>query len=284
MKSAEDPVSRDAQEVLLREDRNGVTYLTLNRPERMNALSAELQEKLEAQLWDADNDKSVHCVVLSGRGRCFSAGYDLQAAGGSASAGRAYRDRASLEDDVWYLEQQQQRRMAIWDMHKPVIAAVHGYCLAGGLDLALLCDIVVIAEDTVVGYPPVRAQGSPAAHMWTYLAGPQWAKRMLLTGDSITGTEAAAIGLAYKAVPADALDAEVRALARKMAMIDVELLAVNKRSVNLALELMGARTMQRLSAELDARGHQAPSFSTFRNLAAKDGLKAALRWRDDRFE
>ena len=265
---------------------NGWARITLNRPERLNALSGALQKELRTALWEADNDKEVHCVVLRGAGRAFSAGYDIHPtsyANRDETYGRVYRGMATLEDDIWQLEQQQFDRMAIWDMHKPVIAGIHGYCLAGGTDLALLSDIVVAADDAVIGFPPVRAMGGPPAHMWTYLVGPQWAKRMLLTGDSISGKDAAEIGLVYKAVPADALDEELESLAGKMAMIDIELLAVNKRSVNLAMELMGARTMQRLAAELDGRGHRAPAVREFGERSMRDGLKAALEWRDTKF-
>src|SRR5581483_497291 len=163
-----------------------------------------------------------------------------------------YRGRTSLEDDIWQMEQSQQLRMIIFDMHKPVIAQLHGYCLAGGTDMALLCDIIIAAEDAQIGFPPVRAMGQPPHHMWTYHVGPQWAKRMLLTGDSISGAEAARIGLVLQAVPADQLADTVEALADKMCMIDPHLLAANKRMCNLALELMGARTAQRLAAEIDA--------------------------------
>ncbi len=173
--------------------------------------------------------------------------------------------------------------MAIFDMHKPVIAQVHGYCLAGGTDVALLCDIVIAAEDAVIGFPPVRAMGGPPAHMWTYLVGPQWAKRLLLTGDSISGAEAARIGLVLQAVPRDALERTVEDLADRMVMIDPHLLAANKRACNLALELMGARTLQRLAAEIDARAHQAPAVKEFNRISREQGHKAALEWRDNRF-
>jgi enoyl-CoA hydratase len=194
-----------------------------------------------------------------------------------------YRGMASMDDDIWQLERQQRDRMALWDIHKPVIAQVHGYCLAGGTDLALLSDIVIAADDAIIGFPPVRAMGSPPAHMWTYLVGPQWAKYFLLTGDSVSGAKAAEIGLVLKSVPADALEAEVEAIASKMEKIDVELLSPNKRIVNVALELMGARTIQRLAAENDGRAHQAPAVREFGRIAMTQGLKAALEWRDGKF-
>lgn len=277
-------------ETILYEKEGGVCRITLNRPEKLNALSFRLQSELSDALWEADNDTQVHVIVLRGAGRAFSAGYDLTPMASpperrdrDETYTHVYRGMATLEDDIWQLERQQRLRMTLWDMHKPVIAQVHGYCLAGGTDLALLCDIVVAAEDAVIGFPPVRAMGSPVAHMWTYLVGPQWAKYFLLTGDSVTGKQAAEIGLVWKAVPADRLEAEVEALAAKMAKIDVELLVPNKRICQMALELMGARTLQRMAAEMDGRAHTAPSVREFARIAREQGLKAALEWRDGRF-
>jgi enoyl-CoA hydratase len=276
-------------ENILYEVDNGRARITLNRPEKLNALSTALQRELRDALWEADNDTAVHCVVLRGAGRSFCAGYDLtpMASGQRAAPGETYtnvyRGYATLEDDIWQLEDQQRMRMAIFDMHKPVIGQVHGYCLAGGTDLVLLTDIIIAAEDAVIGFPPVRAMGTPPAHMWLYHVGPQWAKRMLLTGDSITGADAARIGLVLKAVPQDHLEDEVESLADKMAMIDIELLATQKRIVNLGLEMMGARTLQRLAAENDGRAHRAPSVKQFGDIAREKGLKAALEWRDSKF-
>ena len=279
-------------ETILYEKDGGKARITLNRPEKLNALSMKLQRELNTALWEADNDSAVHVIIIRGNGRAFSAGYDLtpmqspppQREGASDEKyTNVYRGMSTLEDDIWQLERQQRERMAIWDIHKPVITQVHGYCLAGGTDLALLSDIVVAAEDAVIGFPPVRAMGSPVAHMWTYLVGPQWAKYFLLTGDSVTGAEAADIGLVWKAVPAEALESEVEALASKMERIDIELLAPNKRIVNIAMEMMGARTVQRMAAEMDGRAHLAPAVREFGRLAMTQGLKAALEWRDGKF-
>jgi enoyl-CoA hydratase len=277
-------------ETVLYEKEGGKARITLNRPEKLNALSFKLQRELNRALWEADNDAQVHVIILRGNGRAFSAGYDLSPMQSPPSKRDAdemytnvYRGATSLDDDIWQLERQQRERMAIWDLHKPVIAQVHGYCLAGGTDLALLCDIVMVAEDAQIGFPPVRAMGSPPAHMWTYLVGPQWAKYFLLTGESVSGAKAAEIGLVLKAVPADELEREVEALASKMEMIDVELLSPNKRIVNMALELMGAKTIQRMAAENDGRAHQAPAVREFARIAMTSGLKAALEWRDGKF-
>jgi enoyl-CoA hydratase len=181
------------------------------------------------------------------------------------------------------MEDAQRDRMAIFDMHKPVIGQVHGYCVAGGTDLVLLCDMVVIADDANIGFPPVRAMGGPPAHMWTYLVGPQWAKYMLLTGEFLSGKEAAAVGLALKSVPFDDLEETVEEIADRLAMVHPDFLAGNKRSVNLALELQGARTMQKIAAEMDARMHSSPAMDDWRVRNREGGLKEALAWRDGRF-
>jgi enoyl-CoA hydratase len=271
-------------ETILYEVRDGTARVTLNRPEKLNAISRAMLEELNHALWEADDDKAVHSVIVRGAGRAFSAGYDLAAPPPpSEREGRSYRGTRAFDDDAWQLERSQRMRMVLFDMHKPTIAQVHGYCLAGGNDLAGLCDMVICAEDARFGFPPARDLGVLPTQMWLYHVGPQWAKRLLLTGDTITGAEAAEIGLALKAVPADLLEAEVEGLAARMAHIDPDLLAANKRVINIGLELMGARTLQRLAAETDARGHLAASAAEFRRAAAQKGLREALRERDAKF-
>lgn len=267
-------------ETILCEVDSGKARITLNRPEKLNAISWGMHTELKDALFQADRDPAVHVAIIRGAGRAFSAGYDISPPPGEITHAATGH---SLERDMWMMEQSLDMRMPIFDMHKPVIAQVHGYCLAGGTDVALLCDIVVAAEDARFGYPPVRALGSPVNHMWTYLVGPQWAKRMLLTGDTISGAEAAEIGLVMKAVPPDDLEREVEDLAGRMALIDVDLLAAQKRIVNTAMELMGARTMQRMAAERDCIARQAPVVTEFYTMAKEKGLKAALEWRDSKF-
>ena len=268
---------------------NGRARITLNRPEKLNALSLELQQELNEALWEADNDTNVRAVILRGNGRAFSAGYDPTPLANRRPTPEGdhytavYRGGRTFDDDAWQLERAQRLRMAIFDMHKPVIAQVHGYCLAGGTDIALLCDIIIAADDATIGFPPARAMGSLPNQMWVYHCGPQWAKRLFLTGDTVTGAEAAKIGLVLKSVPSNLLEQEVEALVDRMVMIDAELLSANKRIVNVALELMGARTMQRFGAENDARAHLAPSVREFGRIAGEQGLKAALHWRDAKF-
>ena len=267
----------------------GRAKITLNRPAKRNALSLKLLEELNHALWEADDHKAVHAIVIKGAGSCFSSGYDLAptvhavvADGREGRGGNLYAE-PTIDDDIWRLERAQRLRMALFDMHKPVLAQVHGYCLAGGTDIALLCDMVIVADDATIGFPPARDLGSLPNQMWLYHVGPQWAKRLALTGDTITGREAAQIGFALKSVPADLLEAECAGLLDRMALIDPDLLAANKRSVNLGLELMGARTLQRLAAENDARAHLAPGTRVFKDNVKHKGLKAAVRERDAAF-
>ena len=279
-------------EDILYEVERGRARITLNRPEKLNALSTRLQSELCEALWEADQDTAVHCVIMKGAGRAFSAGYDLAASPAdrdvpvSRVQGRSnarYRGGRSLDDDAWRLEREQRYRMALFDMHKPVIAQVHGYCLAGGTDIALLTDMIIAADDATFGFPPARDLGALPNNMWLYNIGPQWAKRLTLTGDTITGAEAQQLGLVMKAVPLAHLEAEVEQLADRFALIDPDLLTVNKRVINLALELMGARTLQRLAAELDVRGHNSRAAQETMQAMRGEGLREALRARDRKF-
>jgi enoyl-CoA hydratase len=234
---------------------------------------------------------------LKGAGRAFSAGYDMapaeqdrnvpvsriQESVRESNDKPAYRGSRSLDDDAWQLERGQRYRMAIFDMHKPVIAQVHGYCLAGGTDVALLTDLIIAADDAVIGFPPARDLGVLPNHMWLYNLGPQWAKRLLLTGDTITGAEAQQLGLVLKAVPKEHLENEVEQLADRMALIDPDLLAANKRVINLGLELMGARTLQRLAAEIDVKAHNTKAAVETMNALRGGQLHSALRGRDEKF-
>ena len=158
---------------ILVEKERGRARITLNRPEKLNALSRGLQQELREALWDADEDDRVHSVILRGAGRSFCAGYDLtperRLSGEEATErdeyAQVYRHSQAFDDDVFRMEGAQRDRMTVFDMHKPVIGQVHGYCVAGGTDLVFLCDIVVAAEDAQIGFPPVRAMGGPPAHM-----------------------------------------------------------------------------------------------------------------------
>ena len=268
---------------------NGRARITLNRPEKLNALSLDLLHELNEALWEADDNRDVHCVIIKGAGRCFSAGYDLTGPRSTAGHSRVrsgdnkYRGGRSIDDDAWQLEKAQRYRMALFDMHKPSIAQIHGYCLAGGTDVALLCDMVIAADDATIGFPPARDLGALPNNMWLYNVGPQWAKRLTLTGDSVTGAEAQQIGLVLKAVASQHLENEVEQLADRMIMIDPDLLSANKRIINQGLELMGARTLQRMAAENDVRGHNTQAARGFGKSVMEKGLRDTLRERDAKF-
>jgi len=269
--------------------------ILLNRPEKRNALSMGLMQEMSDALWEADDDTEVHAVRIMGAGQDFCAGYDLTPLIGASNvrprlrnstyrAGGLYEESwATTADDAWRLEYSQRMRMTIFDMHKPVIAQVHGNCLAGGTDVALLCDMVIIAEDARIGVPPVRDIGTTPNSMWLYHLGPQWAKRLMCTGDTLSGADAAKAGLAMKAVPRDLLEDEVVGLMRRLGKIDIALLHANKRIINTGLELMGARTLQRLAVENDAQLHTADVSKRFRAMAMEKGLKAALADRNARY-
>jgi enoyl-CoA hydratase len=267
----------------------GRARIILNRPAKRNALSIRLLEEMNHALWDADDRKDVHGIVIKGAGSCFSSGYDLdpntRAAlpDGSERRGGNIYAQPTIDDDIWRLERAQRLRMAIFDVHKPVIAQVHGYCLAGGTDIALLSDMVITADNATIGFPPARDLGSLPNQMWVYHVGPQWAKRLTLTGDTITGAEAQQIGLAMKSVPLEHLESECEGLLDRLALIDPDLLAANKRIVNIGMELMGARTLQRMAAENDARAHLAPGTQVFKDNVKEKGLKVALMERDAAF-
>jgi enoyl-CoA hydratase len=267
-----------------------VARITLNRPEKRNALSDAMLTELEQALLEADDRRDVSVIVIDGAGRDFCSGYDLAGAyAGVAGEAAAYdaadyrSQRSGFDDDCWALERTLEQRMRIFDLHKPVIAKIHGNCLAGGTDIAFLCDMVVAADDTRIGFPATRANGTPPTQFWLSHIGPQWSKRLMFTGDCLTGEDAARLGLVMDAVPAADLEAEVAELARRVALTDVDLLSAHKRVINLGMELMHARTLQRLTAEMDARAHLSagPRRSQFKQDMGAAGLKQALKNRDE---
>jgi enoyl-CoA hydratase len=261
---------------------DGRARITLSRPEVHNAISDRMLDELEHACWEADDDTSVHCLILKGAGRSFCAGYDVAALPGRGR-GENRRGGRTHDDDVWHIERCNRRIRALWEMHKPSIAQIHGNCLAGGTGLALACDMLIAADDARLGFPAARNMGALPTNLWLYNCGPQWAKRIQLTGDSITGADAARIGLVMKAVPEAALEDEVEGLADRLSLIDTDLLAANKRITNLGLELMGAQVLQRLAAENDGRAHHAEAVRGFVRSMKTRGVKQALLERDAPF-
>ena len=260
---------------------DGRARITFARAKSHNALTSRLLDELEHALWEADDDNAVHCVILRGEGPSFCSGYDLTSIGREKREG--YRTGRSHDDDIWLIEQSNRKIRTLMQVHKPSIAQVHGNCLAGGTDVALACDMVIAAEDARIGFPAARSMGAQPGNLWMYHCGPQWTKRLQLTGDSVTGADAAKLGLVMKAVPADVLEDEVEGLADRMSMIDADLLAANKRITNLALELMGSQIIHRLAGENDARGHRAQAVRDYGLSIRENGLKETLRRRDEPF-
>ena len=279
---AKEPAGR----TVLCETRDRVAYLTLNRPEKLNALTGTLLDELLLAAKAAEADERVGCLVLQGAGRAFCSGWDLtpDPVGGEAAHGQGSPGEMTIREDINSLTARSGRWATLWTLTKPVIVKVHGYCLAGGTDMALNCDMIVATEDAQFGFPAVRSMGSPSTHMWTYMVGPQWAKRLLLSGERIDGRLAERIGLVMQAVPAADLDGVVHALARDIAHVPYDLLAQNKSICNKAIELMGRTMLQELARESDAIAHRSPAAQEFSRIAQRDGLKAALAWqsRSDR--
>ena len=262
---------------------DGIGRVRLNRPEKLNALSRELQDELVDCMERADDDPDVRVMTLRGNGRAFCAGYDITPPSTPEAQAAAQAQRDNIRADIHRMKRTPNTMNTILNLSKPVIVGVHGYCIAGGTDLAMHCDIIIAADDAQIGFPPVRSMGTPPTHMWTYMVGPQWAKWFLLTGESVSGSRAEELGLVWKSVPGEGLDAAVEDLARTMARIPWELLAANKSIVNKAMDLMGRSTLQHIAAETDAIAHQAPIVKEFSRMAREEGLKAALEWRDGPF-
>jgi enoyl-CoA hydratase len=258
-----------------------VRRLTLNRPDQHNPLTPRCIRELLAGVADAGADPEVKAVVIRGSGRSFSSGYGVLAEDAEVDA---HRIAGGIERDVASMLELASGWATVWECPIPVIAQVHGNCLAGGTDLALHCDIVVAAEDARIGFPPVRSMGVPPTNMWLYHLGPQWTKRLLFTGDTISGSEAAEIGLAQASVPAHELDEYVLALASRIGLVGRDLLVANKRVVNQGVELMGRSQLQRFAALNDAVAHRSSDARAFTARAAEVGLKQAVRERDAPFE
>lgn len=274
------------------EVRENVARIALNRPDKRNVLSALTLQELNQALLEADDRQDVNVILLSGTGKDFCAGYDLtDSYGGKDDTSTdydpaAYRTRSgTIDDDVWHLERQQDLTSIMLDLHKPIVAKIQGNCLAGGTDLAFSCDIVLAADDAKIGFPAARANGTPPTNLWFYHCGPQWAKRMLFTGDTISGLDAAKIGLVLESYPADQIDEEADEMVRRIGSVDSEILSTHKRVVNIQMDLAGARQSLRFAAEMDARAHlsQGPRRAQFRKDMAEKGLKEALTNRDAPF-
>jgi enoyl-CoA hydratase len=257
----------------------GVRRFTLNRPEKRNALSNELRGELFDRLREADSESEARVVVIRGAGPCFSAGYDLQQA---ATDNRVNLPRHAANVTGFWARHLIEGWFEMWDYATPVIAQVHGWCLAGGSELAAACDLVYVAEDARIGYPPVRTMSPPDMVWQPWLMGMRRGMEAMLTGDAISGTEAAAIGVANRAYPEAELGERVLEIAARIALIDPDLLALNKRVIHRSMEAMGIRAGLRATTDVQAIGVFQPGAIAHRTLLKQD-VKSALSSRDRDF-
>lgn len=268
-------------QTLLYETRDRIATITLNRPDRYNAIDETMPREIRAAVEQAEMDDGVHVVVVRGAGAGFCSGYDL----------KHFAERAGelpgSQDMPWdptldfaLMWRNTQDFMALWRASKPTIARVHGAAVAGGSDIALCCDFLLMAEDARIGYPPARVWGVPTPAMWVYRLGAQRAKHLMMTGDIIDGAEAARIGLALEAVPAEALDAAVGRLAGRLCGIPRNQLMMTKMVVNQAYESMGLSGTQRLATFFDGVARHSPEGLWFRRRVQEVGLKQAVAERD----
>jgi enoyl-CoA hydratase len=262
--------------ILLDDPAPHVRRITINRPEKRNALNFAVMGGLLDALRAGDADDDVRVQIIRGAGSCFSAGYDL----GGGNDGLEPPSYVPGGDGQWPRRVTEQW-MSIWDLAKPVIAQVHGYCLAGGSELATGCDLIYVAEDAQIGYPAVRF-GVPDMQYWPFVIGMRAAMEMVLTGDAFTGIEAVELGWANRAYPEHQLDGEVLRIAERIAKIPTDIGQINKRTVHRAMETMGLRAAIRNGTELCALGTKQETLLKFVS-EMRGGLTAALQERDKEF-
>lgn len=274
------PENAAGEPILLVEKLDGhICRITLNRPEKRNALSNQLRGALFAALDQADRDPNIRVTILRGAGSCFSAGYDLSRESGRHSQGLPFYTSGGAGEWARHVVEGCFR---IWDLAKPVIAQVHGWCLAGGSELATACDLVYVAEDAQIGYPPVRTMSPPDNQFHAWLCGLRPAMEMMLTGDAISGLQAVEYGFANRAFPVAELEDQVLAIARRVAKVPTDVQQMNKRSVHRAMEIMGLRAAIRAGTEIQALAltteTSRESFARFR-----EGVTKGLNARDTAF-
>ncbi len=263
-------------EDLIYEKRGFTAWITLNRPKQLNALRENLVRELYRALEDAENDNDVRVVVLKGAGRAFSAGYDLVEEA-EIKTGQQWRDHLDLDIRT---------TMKVWNMPKPVIAAVHGYCLAGACELAMACDLTVATEDSVLGEPEIRFGSGPVTMIMPYVLGLKKTRELLYTGDTLEAKEAERIGMVNRVVPADKLEEEVQKLADKIAKVPPEIMKLTKLPLNRCYEMTGLKEAIEYNLEASSllNSVQTEEQIEFNSIVRERGLKAALEWRDNRYE
>ena len=266
------------QSVLYEKD-GRIARITLNRPEFMNAIDDKIPQELANAVSRADEDPKVHVMLLSGAGRAFCAGYDLMHYAQDP-------DNPMTQDMPWdpmkdfqFMWANTQAFMSLFRAMKPVVCKVHGFAVAGGSDMALCSDIAIMSHDAQIGYMPARVWGCPTTAMWVYRIGPERAKRMLFTGDMISGREAAKIGLVLESVDSKQLDYHVEALVERISTVPVNQLAMQKMAINSGVEAQ-INASQRLATLFDGITRHSPEGLNFKRRAEDVGWKQAVRERD----
>ena len=259
-----------------------IARLLLNRPERFNAISDAMPREIRAAVEWANAEDAVHVIVVEGAGKGFCGGYDLAASAESHIEHPCQQEKTPWDPMVDYaaMKRNTDDFMSLWRSPKPTIAKVHGAAVAGGSDIALSCDLLVMAEDARIGYMPTRVWGCPTTAMWTYRLGPARAKQLMFTGDMIDGRTAADWGLANAVVPAAELDAAARRLAERIAGVPRGHLAMHKMVVNQVMLTMGLEQTQMMATVFDGITRHNPEGLWFRRYAQENGFKAAVQWRD----
>ena len=259
-----------------------VARLLLNRPERYNAIDDAMPREIRSAVEWANADTDIHVIVVEGADKGFCGGYDLGLFGAGDIDHPCQQERAPWDPmlDYAYMKRNTDDFMSLWRSAKPTIAKVHGAAVAGGSDIALCCDLLVMADDARIGYMPTRVWGCPTTAMWTYRLGPMRAKQLMFTGDVINGLTAAAWGLANEAVPLAALDGAVMKLANRIAGVPLAHLAMHKMVINQVLLTMGLEQTQTMATLFDGITRHDPEGLWFRRYAQENGFKAAVQWRD----
>jgi enoyl-CoA hydratase len=290
-------------ETLTYETDGRVARITLNRPERGNGITARMPAEIAECVERANLDPAVHAIALAGNGSGFCGGYDLVASAegrmeemdgaeappgspldpATIAANHAPESNWDPVTDFQFMWRNVRGFMSLFHSEKPVLCKVHGYCVAGGTDMALCSDLLVVAADAKIGYPPARVWGSPTTALWAARVGPMRAKRLLLTGDSLTGEDAAEWGLATEVAPAEELDARFERLLERVARMPVNQLVMMKMLVNQSLYSQGLHQTQLLGTFFDGIARHTEEGHAFVRRAAEGGFKEAVRERDEPF-
>lgn len=283
---AGEPIVADSEFVTLtlrRDPENPrVARITFNRPERLNAIGCATPGEIRRAVEAANADEQTHVIVLQGAGAAFCAGYDIVEFAEADEGHACMQENAPWDPMLDYrtMRQYTDDFMSLWHSHKPTIARVHKYAIAGGSDIALCCDLIVMADTARIGYMPTRVWGCPTTAHWTYRLGPERAKRLVLTGDLIDGIKAERWGLVSEVASGETLDAVTNALAARMAGVPSGMLMMQKMVVNEAVERMGLLASQTLATLFDGITRHNPEGLWFRRHARAHGFKSAVKWRD----